>query len=160
MKINQKLQDAINAQVGHELQASNIYINMASYFNELGLLRLSAFFFKQSDEEREHAMKFIHYLLDVESQVAVPAIEAAHTEFGSVKNAFQLALNWEKEVTANINHLMDLAVEAKDYATQDFLRWFVTEQVEEEASMSHLLLLAEGLGERSVLMLENLIPND
>ena len=159
MKISKELNYTINEQIGHELLASNIYINMAAYFNNLGLLRLSGLFFKQSEEEREHAMKFIHYLLDVEGEVAVPAIDAAETKFESVKHAFELALNWEKEVTGRINDLMSIAIQEKDYASQDFLRWFVTEQVEEEANMSHLLLLAEGLGSGSVLMLENLIPN-
>ena len=160
MKISKELNYAINAQIGHELLASNIYINMAAYFNSLGLLRLSGMFFEQSSEEREHAEKFIHYLLDVEGDVAVPAIEEAHNEFKSVKEAFELALNWEKEVTSNINDLMSIAIEQKDYASQDFLRWFVTEQVEEEATMSHLLLLAEGLGDRSIFMLEGLLPKE
>jgi ferritin len=157
MKISKELNYAINAQIGHELLASNIYINMAAYFNSLGLLRLSGMFFEQSTEEREHAEKFIHYLLDVEADVEVPAIEKAHNEFKSVEQAFELALNWEKEVTVKINDLMSIAIEEKDYASQDFLRWFVTEQVEEEATMSHLLTLAKGLGERSIFMLENLI---
>lgn len=160
MKLSKELNYAINEQIGHELLASNIYINMAAYFNSLGLLRLSGMFFKQSEEEREHAMKFIHYLLDVEGDVAVPAIDEAETKFESVKHAFELALNWEKEVTRRINDLMSIAIQEKDYASQDFLRWFVTEQVEEEATMTHLLLLAEELGDRSVLMLENLIPDE
>jgi ferritin len=160
MKVDKKLNDAINAQIGHELQASHIYINMAAYFDDLGLKRLSDLFFDQAEEEREHAMKFVHFLLDVEGDVAVPAVDKAHTDFKSVSHAFELALGWEKEVTANINHLMDLAIEGKDYATQDFLRWFVTEQVEEEATMSHLLALAEGLGDRSILSLENLLPRE
>ena len=71
-----------------------------------------------------------------------------------------MALKWEKEVTTNINDLMSIAIDQKDYASQDFLRWFVTEQVEEEATMSHLILLAEGLGDRSVLMLESLLPRE
>ena len=160
MKISKELNYAINAQIGHELQASNIYINMAAYFNGLGLLRLSEMFFKQSEEEREHALKFIHYLLNVESEVSIPAIAEPKTKFDSVKQAFEMALEWEKEVTTNINDLMSIAIDQKDYASQDFLRWFVTEQVEEEATMSHLILLAEGLGDRSVLMLESLLPRE
>ncbi len=160
MKIGKTLNDAINAQIGHELQASHIYINMASYFDGLGLKRLAGMFFEQAEEEREHAMKFVHYLLDVEGEVAVPAVDKAHTEFSSLVKAFELALGWEQEVTANINHLMDLAIEGKDYASQDFLRWFVTEQVEEEATMSHLIALAKGLGDRSILSIENLLPRE
>jgi len=160
MKINKKLNDAINTQIGEELKASNAYANMAAYFNGLGLLRLSGMFFEQSEEEREHAMKFLHYLLDVEGDVAIPSIPATPDSFTSVKAAFEAALSWEKDVTGKINHLMDLAVEAKDYASQDFLRWYVTEQVEEEATMSHLVALAEALGDRPEIMLENYLPKE
>lgn len=158
MKINQKLNNAINKQIGEELKASNGYANMAAYFNSLGMLRLSAMFFDQSEEEREHAMKFLHYLLEVEGDVAIPAIPAVPNRFDSVKAAFEMALSWEKDVTGKINDLMDLAVEEKDYAAQDFLRWYVTEQVEEEATMSHLVSIAEQLEDRSPLMIENYLP--
>ena len=158
MKISQKLNDAINKQIGEELKASNAYANMAAYFNSLGLLKLTAMFFEQSEEEREHAMKFLHYLLEVEGDIAIPAIPEVPHKFDSVKAAFQAALSWEKDVTGKISHLMDLAVEEKDYASQDFLRWFITEQVEEEATMSQLLLVAEQLKDRSPLMIENFLP--
>ena len=160
MKISKKLNDAINQQIGEELKASNAYANMAAYFNSLGLLRLSAMFFDQSAEEREHAMKFLHYLLELEGDVAIPAIPAVPDKFESVKAAFEMALGWEKGVTGKIDHLMDLAVDEKDYATQDFLRWYVTEQVEEEATMSHLVLVAEQLKDRSPLLIENHLPQE
>jgi len=160
MKISKKLNDAITTQIGDELKASNAYANMAAYFNGLGLLKLSAFFFDQSEEEREHAMKFVHYLLEVEGDVNIPAIPDVPNNFESVKAAFEMALSWEKDVTSKIYHLMDLAVEAKDYASQDFLRWYVTEQVEEEATMSHLVTVAEQLGDRSILMIENFLPKE
>lgn len=160
MKINQKLNDAINAQIGEELKASNAYANMAAFFNGRGLLRLAGMFFEQSAEEREHAMKFLHYLLDLEVDVAIPAIPATPDSFGNAKAAFQAALAWEKDVTSKINHLMDLAVEAKDYASQDFLMWYVTEQVEEEATMTHLVTLAETLGDHPEIMLENYLPKE
>jgi bacterioferritin B len=158
MKVSQKLNTAINKQIGEELKASNGYANMAAYFNGLGLQKLTAMFFEQSAEEREHAMKFLHYLLEVDGDVAIPAIPAVPDKFASVKAAFEMALSWEKEVTEKINHLMDLAVEEKDYAAQDFLRWYVTEQVEEEATMSHLVLIAEQLKDRSPLLIENHLP--
>lgn len=158
MKISKKLNDAINAQIGEELFASNGYANMAAFFDTQGLSRLSALYFAQSEEEREHAMKFIHYLMEVEGDVAVPAIEAAPSQFENVKAALESAMTWEKDVTERINNLMDMAIDEKDYATQDFLRWFVTEQVEEEANVSHLLNLVEALGERSIISLENLLP--
>jgi ferritin len=158
MKISKELNYAINQQIGEEFKASHGYAQMAAYFNQNGLLRLSAMFFDQSEEEREHAMKFVHFLLDVEGDVAIPAIPALPYEFESVKAVFETALNWEKEVTGNINHLMDLAISEKDYASQDFLRWYVNEQIEEENTMSHLLDLAEALGDRPSLMLEAYLP--
>lgn len=160
MKISKNLNDAINSQIGEELKASNAYANMASYFNQRGLPRLSALFFEQSEEEREHAMKFLHYLLDVDGDIAIPAIPVVPNQFGSVKAAFEMALSWEKDVTEKINHLMDLAVEEKDYATQDFLRWFITEQIEEEAHMSQFVMLAEAIGEASIIHIENHLPKD
>jgi len=158
MKISSQLNQAINTQIGEELKASNAYANMASYFNSRGLLKLSAMFFDQSEEEREHAMKFLHFMLEVEGDVAIPAIPVVPSSFDSVKAAFEMALGWEKDVTGKINNLMDMAVDEKDYATQDFLRWFVTEQVEEEATMSHLVSLAESLEDRSALMIEAYLP--
>jgi ferritin len=158
MKISKKLNDAINTQIGEELYASNGYANMAAYFNSLGLSRLSGMYFGQSAEEREHAFKFVRYLMEVEGEVAIPAIQAATSQFTSVKDALESAMAWEKDVTERINRLMDLAVEEKDYATQDFLRWYVSEQVEEEANVSHLLTLVEALGNRSILTLEAHLP--
>lgn len=158
MKISKKLNDAINTQIGEELFASNGYANMAAYFDSLGLSRLSAMYFEQSEEEREHALKFLHYLMEVEGDVAIPAVKGTPSKFDSVKAALEAAMTWEKDVTGRINNLMDMAIEEKDYATQDFLRWFVTEQVEEEATVSHLLTLVENLGDRSILSLENLLP--
>jgi ferritin len=158
MKISKKLNDAINTQIGEELYASNGYANMAAYFNSLGLARLSELYFKQSEEEREHALKFVHYLMEVEGDVAIPAVKATTSQFESVKAALESAMAWEKDVTERINRLMDLAIEEKDYATQDFLRWYVTEQVEEEANVSHLLTLVEALGDRSIITLEAYLP--
>lgn len=160
MKISKKLNDAINTQIGEELKASNVYAHMAAYFNNLGLLRLTGMFFEQSEEEREHAMKFLHYLLEVEGEVAIPAIPATPASFESVLSAFETALSWEKDVTGRISRLMDLAVEEKDYASQGFLQWFINEQVEEEATMSHLVTIAQALGDHSILMIEGHLPQD
>ena len=158
MKISKTLNDAINAQIGEELKASNAYANMAAFFNSRGLLRLTEMFFEQSEEEREHAFKFVKYLLEVEGDLSIPAIPAVPAYFDSIKAAFERALSWEKEVTASITHMMDLAVDEKDYAAQDLLQWYINEQVEEEATMSHMMLLAEELEEHSPLMIESHLP--
>lgn len=154
MMISANMNKAINQQIGSELKASNQYINIASYFETESLPELSAFFFRQSDEERAHAMKFIHYLLEVGGEVAVPAIAEPTTDIASAEVAAQLALDWEREVTDQINGLMNLAIEEGDHASQQFLRWFVDEQVEEVSTMDELLAVIRRAGE-SLLLVED-----
>ncbi|HNB50928.1 MAG TPA: ferritin [Anaerolineales bacterium] len=139
MLISQELETAINQQVGNEFGASLQYVSIASYFKNEDLEQLAAFFTRQSDEERMHAMKFVGYVLDTGGQVRIPAIPATRYDFQSAEDAVQTALTWELEVTRQINGLMDIAVEKRDYMGQDFLRWFITEQREEVSTMSTLL---------------------
>lgn len=154
MLISQELNAAINEQVGHEFQASHQYINIACFFDSLGLKLLGKMFVKQSEEEHSHGMKFLHYIMETGGTVAVPAIAAAKYEFSSVEEAVQLSLDWEWEVTRRINALMALAIDQKDYAAQDFLRWFVTEQVEEISTMDNLLKIVRQAGPKNLIMLE------
>ncbi len=139
MLISQELESAINQQVGNEFGASLQYVSIASYFKNEDLEQLAAFFARQADEERMHAMKFVGYVLDTGGQVRIPAIPATRYDFQSAEDAVQTALTWELEVTRQINGLMDIAVEKRDYMGQDFLRWFITEQREEVSTMSTLL---------------------
>ncbi len=139
MLISVELESAINQQVGNEFGASLQYVSIASYFKNEDLEQLAAFFTRQADEERMHAMKFVGYVLDTGGQVRIPAIPATRYDFQSAEDAVQTALNGELEVTRQINGPMDIAVEKRDYMGQDFLRWFITEQREEVSTMSTLL---------------------
>jgi len=139
MLINKKLETAMNQQIANEMGASLQYISIASYFDAEDLPELSAFFFRQSDEERMHAMKFVHYINETGGHLQIPAISATEHAFPSAEAAVQAALDWEQEVTRQINNLMDIAMDSRDYLGQDFLRWFVTEQLEEISTMSTLL---------------------
>ena len=139
MLISSELEGAINAQIGREFGASMQYISIASYFNNENLEELSGFFFRQADEERMHAMKLVNYVLETGGQVRIPAIESARFNFKDAVDAVQAALDWEMEVTSQINGLMDIAVVQKDYIAQNFLQWFVNEQLEEVSTMSTLL---------------------
>jgi bacterioferritin B len=154
MLISKELNAAINEEIGLELFASHQYLNMASYFEGLALKKLAAMFRKQGDEEREHAVKFVHYLDETGGTVVIPAVEAPRSAFTSVEEAIKVSLDWELEVTRRINALMALAIEQKDYAAQDFLRWFVTEQIEEVATMDNLLKVVKAAGERSLIVVE------
>lgn len=154
MQISKALVDLINEQIAHELIASNQYLQLATYFDGQALRKLSEFFYKQSEEEREHALKFVHYLTEVGGNVRILEIPAANYDVKSAEHAFQMSLDWEKEVTRRIHAMMDLAVEEKDYASQAFLQWFVTEQVEEESSMETMLQIVQKAGEKNLLMVE------
>jgi ferritin len=146
MLISKELEAAMNAQVGREFGASLQYINIASYFDADSLPQLAAFFYRQAEEEKEHAMKFVHYIVDAGGQVRVPNVDEPKYDFQSAKEAVQAALNWEVEVTKQINDLMDLAIEQNDHIGQDFLRWFVTEQLEEVSTMDTLLTVVDRAG--------------
>lgn len=152
--ISPELNRAFNEQIGRELHASHQYIAIASYFEGRALKKLAQLFFKQSEEEREHAMKFVNYLNDVGGKVEIPAVEPATSDFRNAEEAVRLALEWELEVTRHINNLMTMAIEQKDYAAREFLDWFVNEQVEEVSSMNDLYQIVRQVGEQYLIMVE------
>lgn len=154
MQISKAVADLMSAQVGNELGASNQYIQIAAFFDGESLSKLAKFFYDQAEEEREHAMKFVHYLMEVGAPLSIDAIPATKTDIGTAEKAFEMSLAWEKEVTGQINKIMDLAIEEKDYASQAFLQWFVTEQVEEVSTMETMLDVVRKAGEKNLLMVE------
>ena len=159
MLISQELQNSINAQVGREFGASLQYVNIATYFDADSLPQLAAFFYRQAEEEKMHAMKFVHYIVDAGGQVRIPAVQGPKSDFASAKEAVQAALDWELEVTRQINALMDLAIKQNDHIAQDFLRWFVTEQLEEVKTMDTLLRVVARAGE-NLLWVEDFLARN
>jgi bacterioferritin B len=154
MLISRELNAAICRQIGHELFVSNQYLNVAAYFDGRALRMLAKLFYEQSDEERAHALKFVHYLADVDGTLEIPAIEAAHSGFKTAQDAIERALEWEMQTKREIDALMALALKDGDYAAQDLLRWFAVEQIEEVKKMSDLLQVVAKLGETHILMAE------
>jgi bacterioferritin B len=148
---------ALNVHMGREFAAHFQYLSLASYFDGEGLPELAGFFFAQADEEHVHAMKFLRYILDSGADVAIPAIPAAATGFTSADDAVGRALEWEMAVTAQINDLVHMAVDQRDIATQAFLQWFVTEQVEEVATMTELGQVVRRAGEPGLLQVEDYV---
>lgn len=153
--ISNQMSDAINRQIANELHASNSYLSIASYMEGEGYRVLGAHFFRQSEEEREHALKLLRYLLDVGAKVRIDAIPSVQPAFASPAAAVKAALDQELEVTSQINALMALAQKEDDFASASFLKWFVDEQVEEVASMSELLQLLERAGDQHILLVED-----
>jgi len=153
--ISKTLQDAINQQIVNELYASNAYLAVASYMDAEDLKVLSAHFFEQSHEERTHALKLLKYLLEVKGCPEVGAIPEPPRAFKSVEQAVELSLKQEEVTTKQINDLMSMAHDERDYATISFLKWFVDEQVEELASMNELLGLVKRAGDQHLLLVED-----
>lgn len=157
--ISQELANAINQQIGSEFQAKLQYLNLAAYFDAEDLPQLAAFFYQQAQDEEMHAMKFLHYLVDAGSVVEIPLIAKPEFTFDSAETAVHLALQSEVRVTGQINALMDLAVEQKDHLSQDFLRWFVTEQLEEISTMKTLLNITRRAGDNLLWVEDYLVRN-
>lgn len=152
--ISPELTKAINAQIGHEFGASMQYLSIAAHFQKRQLTLLSKLFIKQAEEEREHAMKFVTYLMETKGGLVIPPIPAPIPVFASAADAVEAALKWEEEVTRQISSLMDLAVAQNDYIAQSFLQWFIDEQLEEVVKMDRLLTIIRESGEKNLLMVE------
>ncbi len=146
--ISKKLTEDINNQINAELYSAYLYLAMAAYFEDRNLGGMAHWMHKQAGEEFEHAMKFWTYLFDRGEKVTLKAIEQPKVDFPSVTAVFTETLDHEKKVTALINKLYDTAVKDKDYASQQFLNWFVEEQVEEEKNAMDILAALAILGEK------------
>ncbi len=157
MPMTDAIANAINAQIGRELGAHLQYLAISAHFSDEGLPQLTAFFANQAAEEHAHAMKFVDYLLETGAGLRIPAVEAPKPTFENAEEAVAASLEWEREVTRQIDAIMDLALDGRDHATQAFLQWFVTEQVEEVATMGELLQVVRRAGEPGLLMVEDYV---
>lgn len=131
--------EQLNAQIGNELAAHNQYLACAVYYDALTMPQMAAFFYGQALEERDHAMMMVKYLLDTDADVTIPGVAAPVSTFEDLVAPVALALEQEKKVTEQINGLLRTAREEFDFASEQFMQWFIKEQVEEVATMSDLL---------------------
>jgi len=131
--------EQLNIQIGNELAAHNQYLACAVHYDAETMPRMAAFFYRQALEERSHAMMMVRYLLDTDAPVRIPAVPAPEVSFADVVAPVELALEQEQRVTAQVNELVRIAREEHDFASEQFMQWFVKEQVEEVATMNDLL---------------------
>ena len=148
--------EALNGQIAYEFGASQQYVAIAIYYDAETLPRLAAHFYQQSLEERNHAMMMVQYLLDAGEKAAIPGVDAPRTEFADTVEPVALALDQERRVSGQINALAGVARETGDYAGEQFMQWFIKEQVEEVSSMSDLLRVVERARENPLLAEEYL----
>jgi bacterioferritin B len=151
--------DALNEQIANEFAASQQYVGAAVYYDTETLPRLAAFFYRQAMEEREHAMMMVQYLLDVGEEVHIPDIKSQQTSFADGVAPVKSALEQEKRVGEEIYALFELARESKDYRAEQFMQWFVKEQVEEVALMGDLLNVVER-SQDNLLLAEDYIARE
>ena len=147
--LGKEIQDAMNEQVKNEFYAAYQYLSMAAYCESENLPGFAHWMRTQAQEETQHAMKFYDFILDRNGRVVLQAVEEPVVEFGSPLEVFERALEHEQRVTAMINDLYGLAVRENDYASQTFLQWFVTEQVEEEKNAGDVVETLKMIGDRS-----------
>ncbi|MCA1717132.1 MAG: ferritin [Actinobacteria bacterium] len=147
--LDKAIQDAMNEQIKNEFYSAYQYLSMAAYCESVNLPGFAHWMRTQSQEEMEHAMKFYDFILARNGRVVLQAMDQPVVDFSSPLEVFEQALEHEREVTAMINDLYGLAIRENDYASQAFLQWFVTEQVEEEKNAGDVVDTLKMVGEKS-----------
>jgi ferritin len=144
----------LNEQIGYEFAASQQYVAVAVHYDAETLPRLAAFFYRQAVEERNHAMMMVQYLLDADADVEIPATPAPKSTFADIVEPVEVSLEQERRVTDQIGALARVARDEGDYASEQFMQWFIKEQVEEVASMSGLLTVVRRAQDNPLLVEE------
>jgi ferritin len=154
--LKENVQDALSGQLNAEMYSSYLYLSMSSYFSSTDLAGFANWMRCQAKEELMHAMKLYDYINERGGRIILKPIEGPATEWKSPQDAFEHTYRHEQKVTGLINDLVDLAIVEKDHATNNFLQWFVSEQVEEEASASDVLQKVKRVGDNtsSLFMLD------
>jgi len=137
--IKEKMLNALNEQINAEQYSALLYLSMSAWLSSNGLPGFANWMYIQFQEEMTHANKFFNYVNERGGKVQLKAIDQMPTEFGNVIEVFEKTQEHEHHVTSLINRLVDIAIEERDHATQSFLKWFVDEQVEEEANVQEIL---------------------
>ncbi len=131
--MNTRVEEALNDQIKKEASSSQFYLAMASWAEGNGLNGTAKFLYKHSDEERFHMLKLVKFINERGGTSIIPGLETPPKEFKTLENVFQLLLEHELGVTESINNLVDICLQEKDYTTHNFIQWYVSEQLEEEA---------------------------
>ena len=155
MLISADVNTALNEQIGHEFAASVQYVAIAAHFECEGLPQLARHFYRQAVEERDHAMRFVKYIVDADGRVEIPAIPAPRSALRVGRGGGAAVADNEMTVTKQINALMDMAIKRNDHITRNFLEWFINEQLEEVSSMDTLLRMIRRAGEKGLLFVES-----
>ena len=154
--ISKKMEQAINKQIKEELFSAYLYLSMSAYFEGMSLVGFANWMRVQAQEEQFHAMKFFDYIGERGGSVELLAIDKPANSWESIQEVFEETLKHEEFITSKINELVTIAKEENDYASQNFLQWYIDEQVEEESTASEILEQIKFLGDNKhgILMLD------
>lgn len=131
--LSEKIQNALNNQLKIELESSHTYLAMASWAENQGYPGTAEFLYRHSDEERQHMLKLVKYINERGGKATIPGIELPAIDVNGLTDLFRELLNHEVSVTESINEVVDVCLQTKDYSTHNFMQWYVSEQLEEEA---------------------------
>ncbi|MDY6930754.1 MAG: ferritin [Halobacteriota archaeon] len=155
--LSESMQEALNNQVNREIFSAYLYMSMSAHSTYIGLKGFANWFMVQYQEEMVHAMKLYDYINDQGGRVTLQVIEEPASEFESPLDMFEKTLKHEQYITESINEIVDLAIEEKDHATNIFMQWYVTEQIEEEGNDNEIISKLKLIGDdgNGLLMLDN-----
>ncbi len=137
--LKERIEDILNRQIQRELYSSNLYLSMASWAETSGFEGVAEWLYFQADEEHQHMLRFIKYVNDRGGKAIIPATEEPPREFGDVNSMFKNVLDHEQYISESINEIVGLCMDERDFTTHNWIQWFVTEQIEEEATVRGIL---------------------
>ena len=149
-----KVEAILNRQIAREDYSSQLYLSMASWAENKGFEGVSKWLYAQVEEERMHMLKLVKYVNDRDGMAAIPGIETPPSDFGDVFTAFDQVLKHEKFISASINEIVAECMAENDFTTQNWIQWFVTEQLEEEASVKAIIDKLNLLGKQNLYMFD------
>ena len=149
-----KVEEILNEQILREDYSSQLYLAMASWAENLGFEGVSAWLYAQAEEERVHMLKLVKYVNERDGVALIPGIKTPPTDFGDIFEAFDQVLKHEKFISASINEIVAVCIAENDFTTQNWIQWFVTEQIEEESSVKAIIDKLNLLGKNNLYMFD------
>jgi len=152
--LSKKVEGILNAQIEKEDYSSQLYLAMASWVENQGLGGVAEWFYAQVEEERMHLLKFVRYINERDGKAIIPGLDKPPVEFDNIVSLFDAVLKHERFITNSINKIVAVCMEEKDFTTHNWIQWFVTEQIEEEASVKEIIDKLKLLGEHNLYMFD------
>jgi ferritin len=152
--LSKKVEDILNVQVDKEGYSSHLYLSMAVWAETKGLGGIADWLYAQAEEERIHMLKLLRYINERDGKAAIVAVGEPPTEFGTVREMFDKVLEHEQFISGSINEIVQVCIDENDHTTNNWIQWFVTEQIEEEASVKGLIDKLKLVGEHNMYMFD------